>query len=172
MFYLLSFLQFVSDVSPSVLSYSCPGYVLVAVDTAKSDKGIVCILDCLSEDIDYSGFFTLGSLGFLPGLPGPWTYLDSLGPSWTPLDLWTCWTDLGFSLKLANLYCCLTCKHISIYLLTYYTKALLGLLLLPLLNVPRMLLARLNVINVSLVLLLPVVIHTLLHLCLQISLLL
>ena len=86
MFYLLFFLQFVSGVSPSVLSYSCPGYVLVAVDIAKSGKGIVCILDCLSEDIDYSGFFTLGSLGFcLDYLDlGPtWTLLDLLGPSWT-----------------------------------------------------------------------------------------
>ena len=147
--------------SPSVLSYSCSGYLLVAVDTAKSGKGIVCILDCLSEDLAHSGHFTFGSPKFLSGLPGSWI-LDLLGPFWTLLDPLGPWT-FELALKLANLYCCLTCKHFSIYFLIYYIKTLLGLLLSHHLNVPRMLLARLSVINVSLVLLLPVVIHILLH---------
>ena len=115
MFYLLFFLQFVSGVSPSVLSYSCPGYISVAVDTAKSGKGIVCILDCLSEDLDYSGLFTLGSFGFLPGLSGPWT-LDLLGP-WTFGLAWI-FLDLLILDSLLNLQIYIVVCHVSIFLST------------------------------------------------------
>ena len=46
-----------------------------------------------------------------------------LGPTWTLLDPLGPWT-FGLALKLANLYCCLTCKHFSIYFLIYYIKAI------------------------------------------------